>query len=277
MKHGFLIDMDGVIYSNDDLIPGADIFIRMLQDRDIPFLFMTNNSQRTPRDGVNKLARLGIVVDESSMFTSAMATATFLARQKPHGTAFVLGEGGLITSLLANGISMAEKDPDFVVVGEGRNFTLEMVNQAVDMILHGARLIATNLDPSPMKMGWNNLGIRAVVAMMEEATGRTAFSVGKPSPIMMRSARKKLGLTTVETTVIGDTMTTDILGGIQIGYSTILTLSGVTKKEDIPTYPFNPDLVVENLAHFDLDEYLREVQSGRMIRPENGARSPLKV
>ncbi|MCB0686494.1 MAG: HAD family hydrolase [Saprospiraceae bacterium] len=258
MKHGFLIDMDGVIYSNNDLIPGADTFIRNLQDQDIPFLFMTNNSQRTPRDGVNKLAALGIHVDESRMFTSAMATAAFLARQKPNGTAYVLGEGGLITSLLANGISMAEKDPDFVVVGEGRNFTLEMVNLAVDMILHGARLIATNLDPSPMKMGWNNLGIRAVVAMIEEATGRAAFSVGKPSPIMMRAARKKLGLATAETTVIGDTMTTDIVGGIQMGYSTILTLSGVTKEEEIALYPYAPDVIIKDLASFELQKYLSD-------------------
>jgi len=261
MKHGFLIDMDGVIYSNNELIPGADHFISKLQQREIPFLFMTNNSQRTPRDGVNKLTRLGIKVDESCMFTSAMATAQFLSRQKPHGTAFVLGEGGLITSLLANNISMSEHNPDFVVVGEGRNFTLEMVNMAVEMILQGARLIATNLDPSPKKEGWNNLGIRAVMAMIEEATGREAFSVGKPSPIMMRSARKKIDLATDETTVIGDTMTTDIVGGIQMGYRTILTLSGVTKRSQLNHFPFSPDLVIEDLAEFDLDSYLGSVST----------------
>lgn len=265
MKHGFLIDMDGVIYSNHDLIQGADRFIRSLQELEIPFLFMTNNSQRTPRDAVNKLSKLGIEVEEKQIFTSAMATANFLSRQKPQGTAFVLGEGGIITSLLESGISISDHQPDFVVVGEGRNFTLEMVNIAVEMILKGARLIATNLDPSPKKRGWNNLGIRAVVAMIEEATGRVAFSVGKPSPIMMRSARKQINLATDETTVIGDTMTTDIVGGIQMGYRTILTLSGVTKEEHLTLYPYGPDVIVEDLSHLHLEKYLDRVQTGDSV------------
>ena len=153
MAKGFLIDMDGVIYSGNELIPGADLFIKKLQDRKIPFLFLTNNSQRTPRDVVNKLAGLGIEASEDNVFTSAMATGWFLARQKPNGTAYVLGEGGLLTSLHENGYSLVTQDPDFVVVGEGRNFTLEMVNDAVDMILEGAKLVATNLDPSPKKPG----------------------------------------------------------------------------------------------------------------------------
>ncbi|MCB0613665.1 MAG: HAD hydrolase-like protein, partial [Phaeodactylibacter sp.] len=148
--------------------------------------------------------------------------------------------------------------PDFVVVGEGRNFTLEMVNNAVDMILNGAKLVATNLDPSPKKKGWNNLGIKAVIAMIEEATGIQAFSVGKPSPVMMRVARKKLGLETAETTMIGDTMTTDILGGLQVGYRTILTLSGVSKKEDLNKFAFYPDLVIENAGELDLDAWLAD-------------------
>jgi len=253
MKKGFLIDMDGVIYSGNDLIPGADKFIAELLEKEVPFLFLTNNSQRTPRDVINKLAGLGIEVAESHVYTSAMATGQFLARQKPHGTAYVLGEGGLLTSLHDNGLSLVSQEkPDFVIVGEGRNFTLEMVNHAVEMILGGARLIATNLDPSPKKAGWANLGIKAVIAMIEEATGRKAFSVGKPSPVMMRAARKKLGLTTEQTTMIGDTMDTDIIGGIQMGYRTILTLSGVSKKEDLPHYAFGPDLIVESVAELDI-------------------------
>ncbi|MBX2844716.1 MAG: HAD-IIA family hydrolase [Saprospiraceae bacterium] len=256
MKHGFLLDMDGVIYSGNELIPGADTFVKALQDQNIPYLFMTNNSQRTPRDVVNKLAGLGIETQEEHVFTSAMATGLFLARQKPYGTAYVLGEGGILESLHANGYSLVTHDPDFVVVGEGRNFTLEMVNKAVDFILEGAKLIATNLDPSPKKPGWNNLGIKAIVKMIEEATGRKAFSVGKPSPVMMRAARKKLNLSTSETTIIGDTMTTDIIGGMQVGYSTILTLAGVTKKQDIDLFPYCPDQVIENLADFDLSAYL---------------------
>ena len=185
-----------------------------------------------------------------------MATGWFLARQKPHGSAYVLGEGGLLTSLHENGYSLVTSQPDFVVVGEGRNFTLEMVHSAVNMILEGAKLVATNLDPSPKREGWNNLGIKSIVAMIEEATGVEAFSVGKPSPVMMRVARKKLGLASTDTTIIGDTMDTDILGGIQLGYRTVLTLSGVSKKEDIQKYAYAPDLVVASAAEFEVERWL---------------------
>lgn len=252
MKRGFLIDMDGVIYSGDKMIPGADTFIKTLQKEKIPFLFMTNNSQRTPLDAVNKLAGMGIDVEEKNVYTSAMATAYFLSFMNPNGTAYVLGEGGLITSLHQHGYTLVNQKPDFVVVGEGRNFTLEMVNNAVDMILSGAKFIATNLDPSPKKKGWSNLGIKAVVAMIEEATGKTAFSVGKPSPVMMRAARKYLGLEAAETIIVGDTMDTDILGGVQLGYTTILTLSGVTKKEELNDYAFKPELIVNSVADLDI-------------------------
>ena len=256
MKRGFLIDMDGVIYSGDTMIPGANTFIKTLQKEDIPFLFMTNNSQRTPLDTVNKVAKMGIDIKEENVYTSAMATAWFLSFMKPKGTAYVLGEGGLITSLLHQGYTMANSNADFVVVGEGRNFTLEMVNHAVDMILSGSKLIATNLDPSPKKPGWNNLGIKAVVAMIEEATGKRAFSVGKPSPVMMRSARKYLGLEASETIVIGDTMDTDILGGVQLGYTTVLTLSGVSHKNMLDDYAFKPDLIVNSVADLDINKVL---------------------
>src|SRR5690606_12635245 len=159
---------------------------RLLQ-QNIPFMFMTNNSQRTRLEAVRKLHRLGIDVTEDHVYTSAMATGKFLSSQTPRGTAYVLGEGGLLTSLHENGITLVDSDPDFVVLGEGRNFTLEMVQRAVDMILAGAKFITTNRDPSPKKRGWNNLGIAATTAMIEEATGIRAFEVGKPSPVMMRS------------------------------------------------------------------------------------------
>ena len=258
MKKGFLIDMDGVIYENNTLIPGADKFIHELQKKKIPFLFMTNNSQRTPLDTVNKVAKMGIKIKEGNVYTSAMATASFLSFMQPKGSAYVLGEGGLITSLSQEGYILVNSQPDFVVVGEGRNFTLEMVNNAVDMILSGARLIATNLDPSPKKTGWSNLGIKAVVAMIEEATGKKAFSVGKPSPVMMRAARKYLGLEARETVIIGDTMDTDILGGVQLGYTTILTLSGVSKKEHLWDYAFKPDMQVNSVADIDLEQVLSQ-------------------
>lgn len=252
MQQGYLIDMDGVIYSGDNLIPGADDFIEKLLKADIPFLFMTNNSQRNKKDVVNKLTSMNIIVEEKHVFNSAIATARFLARQKPNGTAYVLGEGGLLSSLHNNGFSLVTQNPDFVVVGEGRNFTLEMVNQAVELILEGAKFIATNLDPSPKKKGWSNLGIKSIVAMIEEATGIKAFSVGKPSPVMMREARKELGLSTAETTVIGDTMETDILGAIQMGYKTVLTLTGVAKKENLGNYAYTPDVIVNSVAEIKL-------------------------
>lgn len=252
IKQGFLIDMDGVIYSGGAPLPGAVEFIDRLIQRQIPFLFLTNNSQFTQRDVVTRLKRMDIHVGEEHIFTSAMATGLFLASQKPEGTAYVLGEGGLVLSLHANGYSIVHSDPDYVVVGEGRTLTLEMVSTAIEMILKGAKLIATNLDPSPRIEGWNKPGISAVIAMLENATGKHAFSVGKPSPIMMRAARKALKLTTAETTMIGDTMGTDIIGGCQMGYKTVLCMTGWTKQEDLVDYAYRPDLIVESVLDVPL-------------------------
>src|ERR671927_1402772 len=248
--HGFLIDMDGVIYREKQLIPGADRFISSLLDRGIPFAFLTNNSQRTRRDVAMKLSRMGISVDEEHIFTCAMATARFLASQKPGGTAFVIGEGGLLHALHRNGYSIVDDDPDYVVVGEGRTFNMETVEAAVRMILRGSKLIATNLDPNCPTSHGLRPGCGAIVAMLEAATGLKAFSVGKPSPVMMRAARKELGLSTAETTMIGDTMETDILGGVQLGFHTVLVLSGGTRREDLSRYPYRPETVVDSLAEF---------------------------
>jgi NagD protein len=248
MRHGFLIDMDGVIYRGHDLIPGADRFIHQLLANKIPFLFLTNNSARTRRDVATKLRRMGVEADETHVFTCAMATARFLARQKPNGTAYVIGEGGLLNALHANGYSIVDHDPDYVVVGEGRSFTFDMIEAAVSMVLRGARLIATNMDPNcPTSTGLRP-GCGAIVAMLETATGTKAFSVGKPSPLMLREARKVLGLASAETTVVGDTMETDILGGVQLGYRTVLTLSGGTSREDLVNYAYRPDVIVESIA-----------------------------
>jgi NagD protein len=248
-RFGFLIDMDGVLYRGPELIPGADRFVRELRDRDVPFRFLTNNSQRTRRDVVARLTRMGLDVEEEHVFTSAMATARFLAQQKPGGTAYVIGEGGLLTALHQHGYAVVDHDPDYVVVGEGRTFNLELVEAAVRMILGGAKLIATNLDPNcPTQGGGLRPGCGAMVAMLETATGVRAFSVGKPSPVMMRAARKELGLSTDETTMVGDTMETDILGGAQLGFHTVLVLSGGTKADDLPRYAYRPEVVVESLA-----------------------------
>lgn len=240
--------MDGVLYRGSALIPRADEFINTLRERNIPFRLLTNNSQRARRDVVAKLTRMGIDVEDEHIFTSAMATARFLAEQKPGGTAFVIGEGGLLTAMHQYGYAIVDHDPDYVVVGEGRTFNLELVEQAVRMIMQGAKLIATNLDPNcPVQNGLRP-GCGAMVAMLEIATGVKAFSVGKPSPVMMRAARKELGLATAETTMIGDTMETDILGGVQLGFQTVLVLSGGTSRADLLKYAYRPELVVESLG-----------------------------
>ena len=252
--HGFLIDMDGVIYRGSDLIPGADRFVRDLLDLRLPFLFLTNNSQRTRRDVVAKLRRLGIDVDEPHIFTCAMATARFLASQKPGGTAYVIGEGGLLQALHQNGYAVVDHDPDYVVVGEGRAVTYEMMETAVRMVLGGAKLVATNLDPNCPTQAGLRPGCGAVVAMLETATGRRAFSVGKPSPVMMRMARSELGVDASRTTMIGDTMDTDILGGVQLGYRTILVLSGGTCRDDLERFAWRPDRVVDSIADLSAGE-----------------------
>lgn len=249
MRHGFLIDMDGVIYKDNETIPGAVEFVEYLRKNDMTFLFLTNNSQRTNRDIVAKLGKMGIEVGEQHVFTSALATAQFLSRQKPRGTAYVIGEGGLLTALHQIDYAVVDSDPDFVVVGEGRAFTLEMVEAAVRMILNGSKLIATNLDPNCPTIAGMRPGCGAIVRMIETATGLKAFSVGKPSPLMFRYARKQLELRTAETTIIGDTMETDILGGVQMGYRTVLVLTGGTKRSDLSQFAYQPDLVVESIAN----------------------------
>jgi NagD protein len=255
---GYLIDMDGVIYRGNTLIPGADRFIHELRSQGVPFRFLTNNSQRTRRDVATRLQRLGIEVEDEHIFTCAMATARFLAQQKPQGTAFVIGEGGLLTALHNNGYAVVDRDPDFVVVGEGRTFNAEVVEAALNMILGGARLVATNPDPNCPTATGTRPGCGAVVAMLEAASGLRAFSVGKPSPVMLRAARKELGLTTDQTVVIGDTMDTDILGGVQLGFKTVLVLSGGTRREDLTRYAYRPDKVVDSIADLHHARLLQE-------------------
>jgi NagD protein len=265
---GFLIDMDGVIYRGGHLIPGADRFINDLRRAEVPFRFLTNNSQRTHRDVATRLQRLGIDVEPEHVYTCAKATARYLARQKPGGTAYVIGEGGLLMALHENGYSVVDKDPDYVVVGEGRTLTFEMVEAALKMILRGAKLIATNLDPNcPTESGLRP-GCGATVAMLEAASGVKAFSVGKPSPVMLRGARKELGLTTDQTVVIGDTMETDILGGVQLGFTTILVLSGGTCQGDLDRYAYQPDMIVDSIDELDHVELLeRLIPCGDPPRP----------
>lgn len=281
---GYLIDMDGVIYRGKELIPGAREFIGLLQERNIPFLFLTNNSRFTKRDIKEKLNRMKVNVSEENIFTCAMATARFLARQKPNGTAFVIGEGGLLTALYKNGYTIVDHKPDFVVVGEGRTFNMENIDAAVQMIYEGAKLIGTNLDTNcPTDYGIRS-GCGAIIQLLESATGKKALTLGKPSPIIMREAKKELSLRSYELSVknktgpkeekeglnikkelslrsheiamIGDTMETDILGGMQMGFYTILVLSGGTSLEDLKKHAYTPNQIVSSIA--EISKYLLE-------------------
>ena len=248
MEYGYLLDMDGVIYRGSKLIAGAQAFIQRLRETDTRFLFLTNNSQRTRRDVAMKLCRMGVEATERDIFTCSMATARFVAQQKPGGSAYVIGEGGLLNALHRNGYSVVEDKPDYVIVGEGRTMTFEMIEKAVRLVADGARLIATNLDPNCPTEAGIRPGCGAIAAMIESATGKKAFSVGKPSPVMMRAARKQLGLTSAETVMVGDTMETDILGGVGLGYRTILVMSGGTNSEDLQNFAYSPDLVLNSVA-----------------------------
>jgi NagD protein len=259
MDFGYLIDMDGVIYRDSQLIPGAERFIRELQETGTPFKFLTNNSQRTRRDITFKLRRLGIDVGEEHVFTCAMATARFLAKQKPYGTAYVIGEGGLLQALHNHGYAVVDKDPDYVVIGEGRTISFEMIETALNLVLGGAKLVATNMDPNCPTSHGTRPGCGAIVAMIEAASGIKAFSVGKPSPIMMRAARKELELDAGHTIMIGDTMETDILGGVQMGYHTVLVLSGSTQSQDLSRYAYGPNKIVDSLANLTHQQLVEEL------------------
>lgn len=246
---GFLLDMDGVVYRGNQMIPGADLFVKRLKQEGIPFLFLTNNSQRARRDIAMKLQRMGIDVDSEHIFTCAMATARFLSQQRKHATAYVIGENGLTSAMHHNGITVVDDDPHYVVVGEGRTLNFEMVEKAVRLVEKGARLVATNLDATcPTDQG-TRPGCGAIVAMIEKATGVSAFSVGKPSGIMMRMAQRELGVRSKQTVMVGDTMYTDILGGVEMGFITALVLSGHTKETEVNRYAYQPNYVIPSLAH----------------------------
>ena len=246
-KRGYLIDMDGVIYRGNKLIPGSDYFVQSLLEKEIPFLFLTNNSQRSRCDVVLKLANLGINVEIEHIFTCSISTARFLASQKPSGSAYVIGDAGLLTALHDHGYAINDTNPDYVVVGEGRLINFEVLEKALQLIMEGAKLIATNLDPNCPIDGGIRPGCGSIVAFLETASNRKALSLGKPSPIMMRMARKELDLRTEEVTMIGDTMDTDILGGLQMGYRTVLVYSGSTQPHDLDQYPYAPSLAIPSL------------------------------
>ena len=246
-KNAFIIDMDGVIYHGNRLLAGAAEFVAWLKSHDKKFLFLTNSSERSPAELSQKLARLGIEVDASHFYTSALATAAFLASQRPHGSAYAIGEPGLINALYEAGYTMNNVNPDYVVVGEARSYNLDTIEKAVSLVFGGARLIGTNPDLT----GPTEKGIMpacgALLAPIELATGRKAYFVGKPNPLMMRHAIRKLGVTREETAIVGDRMDTDIIAGIESDMETVLVLSGVTAAEHLDKFAYGPRHVLEGV------------------------------
>lgn len=244
----YLIDMDGVLVSGKTLIPGADEFISRLEERGAEFLVLTNNPLYTPGDLAHRFQAIGLGVPAERIFTSAMATARFLATQKPSGTAFVIGESGLTEPIHEAGYVITDLDPDYVVLGETHAYNLGRITKAIRLIAEGARFIATNPDPS----GPTEEGIvpacGAMAALIEAASGKSPFFVGKPNPLMMRTALNYLDVHSEDTVMIGDRMDTDIVAGVESGMDTILVLSGVTERADVNRFPYQPGRIVSSVA-----------------------------
>ncbi len=247
-RKAFICDMDGVIYHGNNLLPGVPEFVEWLKAGDRKFLFLTNSSERAPRELQEKLARLGLDVDKSHFYTSALATAAFVASQAPGCTAYVIGETGLSNALYDAGITMNDIDPDYVIVGESRNYTYENILRAVKFVQNGAKLIGTNPDlTGPTEQGIVP-ATGALISPIEQATGNTAYFVGKPNPLMMRTALKKLGCRREETAIVGDRMDTDIIAGVESEIATVLVLSGVTSREAVDSFAFRPDVILDGVG-----------------------------
>jgi len=247
-KKGFICDMDGVIYHGNRLIPGVTEFVDWLNRENKQFLFLTNSSERSTLELRQKLLRMGLDVGEEHFYTSALATARFLDRQAHGCSAYVIGAPGLYNALYEVGITINDIDPDYVVVGETSAFNYDMILKAVELIQKGARLIATNSDlTAPSEKGIIP-ATRALVAPIELATGRTAYYVGKPNPLMMRTGLHKLGVHSAEAVMIGDRMDTDVVAGMETGLDTVLVLSGCTQREDLQMYSYCPRYVLDSVG-----------------------------
>lgn len=244
----WLIDMDGVLVHEDVAIPGADRFIARLRERAIPFLVLTNNSIYTRRDLAALLLRGGLDVSEEAIWTSALATARFLEDQRPGGSAFVIGEAGLTTALHQAGYTLTERDPDYVVLGETRTYSFERITQAIRLIANGARFIATNPDPTGPTPEGPLPATGSVAALISRATGVAPYFVGKPNPLMMRSALNAIGAHSETTAMIGDRMDTDVVSGLEAGIHTVLVLTGSTRLEEADRFPFRPSRIVDSIA-----------------------------
>jgi NagD protein len=259
----WLTDMDGVLVREEDPIPGAKEFIAALRAQEIPFLVLTNNSIFTPRDlRVRLLRSSGIDVPEESIWTSALATAQFLDEQRPGGSAYVVGETGLTAAIHDIGYVMTDQDPDYVVLGETRTYSFEAITRAIRLVNAGARFIATNPDPSGPSAHGMLPATGSVAALISTATGRSPYFIGKPNPLMMRSALNRLEAHSETTVMIGDRMDTDIISGLEAGLRTILVATGATERHQVENFPYRPTMVVDSIA--DVVSMV-----GEMFRPED--------
>jgi 5'-nucleotidase len=244
----WLMDMDGVLVHEESAIPGADRFLARLRELELPFLVLTNNSIYTRRDLAARLRASGLDVPEEAIFTSAPATARFLEEQRPGGTAFTIGEAGLTTALHEAGYTLTERDPDYVVLGETRTYSFERISRAIRLIVGGARFIATNPDPTGPTPDGPLPATGSVAALISKATGVDPYFVGKPNPLMMRTALNTLDAHSETTAMIGDRMDTDVVSGLEAGMQTVLVLSGVTTRAEAERFPFRASRIVDSVA-----------------------------
>jgi NagD protein len=244
----WLMDMDGVLVSEEHAIPGASDFLDGLRERSIPFLVLTNNSIYTRRDLAARLRAVGLNVPEESIWTSALATAGFLQDQRPDGTAFVIGETGLTTAMHQAGYTLTERDPDYVVLGETRTYSFERITHAIRLVESGARFIATNPDPTGPSAQGPLPATGSVAALISHATGIAPYFVGKPNPLMMRSALNAIDAHSESTAMVGDRMDTDIVAGLEAGLEAVLVLTGVTSREHSERFPYRASRIVESVA-----------------------------
>jgi NagD protein len=251
-KKSFLIDMDGVLVSGNTLIPGADLFIDRLRSAGAKFLLLTNNSRYTPRDLAHNLQTIGLDIPDTQIFTSAMATARFLNAQRPHGTAYVIGDSGLTSAIHDIGYIITEHNPAYVVLGETMSYNFDMLTKATRLVAGGAHFIATNPDPSGPTADGMVPSCGAVAALIQRATSKNPFFVGKPNPLMIRSALNYLEVHSEDTTIIGDRMDTDVVAGVQSGMDTILVLSGITRLDEIGRYPYVPTRIANSVVDIEV-------------------------
>jgi NagD protein len=247
-KWTYLMDMDGVLVHEEHLIPGADKLIDELRAKDMEFLVLTNNSIYTQRDLRARLRRTGLDVPEDRIWTSALATARFLDTQRPEGSAFVIGEAGLTTALHEIGYVLTDRDPDYVVLGETRTYSFTAITSAIRLVERGARFIATNPDATGPSREGSLPATGSVAALIERATGHAPYFVGKPNPLMMRSALNRLGAHSESTLMIGDRMDTDVRSGLEAGLHTILVLTGISTAETAERFPYRPNRVIDSVA-----------------------------